>query len=95
MPKIRFLNSNMELEVPDNTSILEAALAHDIEIDNDCGANGVCGTCQVHIEHGLKNLSEMTDGERELLEMTDYVPDKSRLACQTRVFGDIVLTIPQ
>lgn len=95
MPKIRILNNNMELEVSENTSILEAALDHDIDIDNDCGANGVCGTCQVHIENGLNNLSEMTDGERELLEMTDYIPNKSRLACQTRVFGDIVLKIPQ
>lgn len=94
MPKIHFLNSNVEIEVDDNTSILEAALENGIDLDNVCGANGVCGTCQVHIEYGHDNLSPITAEEQELLEMTEFIPGKSRLACQTRVFGDIGLTIP-
>lgn len=95
MPIITFLNRNMEIEVAENTSILEAALDHDIDLDNDCGANGVCGTCQIHVEDGHDNLNDMSDDERELLEMTEYIPNKSRLACQARVFGDIVVTIPE
>jgi 2Fe-2S ferredoxin len=95
MPNIHFRNNDRKIEVDEGTSILEAALDHDVDIDNDCGANGVCGTCQVHIEEGHENLSAMTDEERQLLEMTDSIPNKSRLACQARIFGNIALTIPE
>ncbi len=94
MPKIKILNNNMEIEVAEGTSILEAMLDNDVDINNDCGANGVCGTCQVHIEDGHDHLSEMSAEELELLEMTEYTPGKSRLACQTRIYGDVELTIP-
>ncbi|MBN2227354.1 MAG: (2Fe-2S)-binding protein [candidate division Zixibacteria bacterium] len=95
MPKILFVNSDTEVEVAEGTTILEAALDNGIDIDNDCGANGVCGTCHVYIDCGIDRVSPKEGDEADLLETVDKLTDRSRLACQTRVLGDITVTIPK
>ncbi len=95
MPKILFLNTDTEVEVSEGTTILEAALDNGIDIDNDCGANGVCGTCHVYIDRGIDQVSPRESDEADLLETVDKPTERSRLACQTRVLGDIAVTIPK
>ncbi len=94
MPKITFLDQNTEFDASDGDSILDIALANDIDIPTDCGGNAVCGTCHVHIEQGAENLSELTDDEEELLEDVNDRQPNSRLACQADIYGDIKITIP-
>lgn len=94
MPKIIFLNNNSSFAITEDMTILEAALELDMEINNDCGANGVCGTCCVHIENGREFLNDISEEEIELLEMFGHQPGSSRLACQTRTHGDVSVTIP-
>jgi len=95
MPKIMFQNTNTEVEVVEGTTILEAALDNNIDLDNDCGANGVCGTCHVYIDVGVDQVSPPESDEADLLESVEGLTERSRLACQTRVMGDITVTIPK
>ncbi|MBN2584426.1 MAG: 2Fe-2S iron-sulfur cluster binding domain-containing protein [Planctomycetes bacterium] len=75
-------------------SLLDIALAHEVEIMHDCQGSGVCGTCCVLVEQGAANLSPKSEGESDTLEsMTDNDP-AARLACQAVVRGDVVVRIP-
>jgi ferredoxin len=69
----------------------------------NCKGLGMCGTCRVLISKGIENTNKLT--RREKLKFTTPIPtpfpdpipclayigheDTMRLACMTRVFGDI------
>jgi ferredoxin len=56
----------------------------------NCRGHGSCGTCAVAIEG---ETSERTRRERLRLAAPPHDPDSElRLACQTRVEGDLVVT---
>jgi ferredoxin len=56
----------------------------------NCFGHGSCGTCAVEIEG---NVSEPTVRERARLSVPPHDPDDGlRLACQTRVLGDLSVT---
>ena len=95
MPKITFTNNNLTAEVPDESTILDAALEKGREIEHDCGGNGVCGTCHVIIIDGMENLSARDGDEEDLLRDVEALADNARLACQAHIFGDITVTIPE
>lgn len=56
----------------------------------NCGGVGTCGTCAVEIEG---EVGEPTTRERARLSVPPHDPDDGlRLACQTRVLGDLEVT---
>ncbi len=85
-------------------SIREASIEIGEGIEGPCGGKGACGKCRVKILDGfferfgidsnLKNLSPINSREKEFLNPEDE-KDGFRLACQTRVFGDIVVFVPE
>jgi len=95
MPKITFTNTNQTFEVEEGSTILEAAKDHHVPIDSACGGLGACSTCHVHVLNGMENLSEMTEEEEDRLDTAEGVTLQSRLACQSRIHGDVVVEIPQ
>ncbi|SKC77117.1 ASKHA domain-containing protein [Maledivibacter halophilus] len=56
-----------------------------VMLDMPCGGNHTCGKCKIRVSG---NLSPMTEGERKLLTKEE-VEDNIRLACFTKVLGDI------
>jgi 2Fe-2S ferredoxin len=95
MPKIRFLPLDVEVEVAEGTTILDAALDNDIKIDHNCGGNCACSTCHVIIESGYDTLKDMTEDEEDMLDEAEGLTDLSRLACQCPVVSDLVVRIPE
>lgn len=58
-----------------------------------CGGNGTCRTCVMVVEAGAENCSPIGDLEAEGLDALKEAKDgMHRLACQTRVVGDVVVT---
>ena len=95
MRRIRFLPIDITVEVPEGTSILDAALDHVIRIDHNCGGNCACSTCHVIINEGYDTLAAPTEDEEDMLDEAENLTDTSRLACQCRVTKDLVVTIPE
>lgn len=95
MPKILFLPLNQEVEIPEGTTILDAALDNNIKIDHNCGGNCACSTCHIIVEEGFDTLSEVTEDEEDMLDEAEELTDTSRLACQCRVKADLVVRIPE
>jgi class 3 adenylate cyclase/hemoglobin-like flavoprotein len=57
---------------------------------SECGGHARCTTCRVRCLDGLANLSPRTDAERIIAEARRWDPF-TRLACQTRVHGDVIV----
>jgi 2Fe-2S ferredoxin len=93
MPKVTI--DGKEVHVPPGTTILDAALDNDIELTHNCGGNCACSTCHVIIEEGMENLSEMSEDEEDMLDTAPGLTLESRLACQSKVSGDVVVKIPK
>lgn len=75
-------------------SILDAALDNDIQLTHDCGGNCTCSTCHVVILEGMEHLSPKDEAEQDQLEMAEGLTLTSRLSCQSRIFGDVTLIVP-
>lgn len=93
MPKITFLPMNKSVEVKAGETILEGAIAHDIPLQHACGGFCACTTCHVIVKEGESFLSTAEEDEEERLDRATGVTLKSRLGCQAKVMGDVVVEI--
>jgi len=95
MPKITFLPLKKTVEVDPGTTVLEAALENDIDLEHNCGGVCACTTCHVIVRDGEEHLSEMEDAEDDRLSMAEGLTMHSRLGCQATVEnGDVTVEIP-
>ncbi|MBK7140691.1 MAG: 2Fe-2S iron-sulfur cluster binding domain-containing protein [bacterium] len=94
MPKVRFLPMDIEVEVPEGTAVLDAALNNNIQIDHNCGGNCACSTCHIIIEKGFDTLNPVSEDETDMLDEAEGLTDHSRLACQCKVKSDLIVRIP-
>ncbi|MBN95406.1 MAG: 2Fe-2S ferredoxin [Deltaproteobacteria bacterium] len=92
--KVTFLPLNKTVETTEGMSILETALAFDVDLEHACGGFCACTTCHVIIEENEDGLSEMQFDEEDKLDTCEGVTLRSRLGCQSRVEGDVVVRIP-
>ena len=103
---ITFLPENKVIEVdPQNRptsgtglpgSILDIALASDIDIDHACGGVCACSTCHILVQSGFDTCNETTEEEDDQLEKAPGLTSRSRLACQCIPNGseNVVVQIP-
>lgn len=94
MPKIHWPQFQRTIEVPAGTTLLDAALDHEIPLEHACGGFCACTTCHVHIESGLSSCSSMEEDEKERIASVDLVTEQSRLGCQTKILDDVTVIIP-
>lgn len=74
---------------PDST-VLEAMLNAKINHTHVCGGNARCSTCRIYIMDGLSNCLPRNEKEKRLAENLGF-PQNIRLACQTRINGNITI----
>lgn len=87
MPKVHFQSpfDDVSVEVPEGTSILEAAEKVGARVGHVCGGVCACSTCHVYIKQGEASLSDQDDPEMDRLDMAFDVRPNSRLSCQALV----------
>jgi ferredoxin, 2Fe-2S len=73
---------NITLEGIVGESLLEVALANDIELQHNCGGVCGCSTCHVYIEKGMDSLPDISDREEDYIDRAINPKINSRLACQ-------------
>jgi len=89
MAHIEFSNEAAFEETDLSLSLLEMSLKRGIPHIHACGGNARCSTCRVILLQGLENVLPRNSAEQLLAEKKGLEPD-IRLACQTRVTGDVV-----
>ena len=79
------------LEVPEGTTLLEAARQAGVWLDSACGGEGSCGKCKVIVRLGSPHgeASPPAGGLTPQERAEGYVR-----ACQSRVQGDLVVEVP-
>jgi len=90
MPKVKFSPQDKDIEIADGTTILTAAQAAGVYINNLCGGNGVCGKCRVQVINSRIHADMHSMSFLSKQEITEGYA----LACQTRVDGDMKIIIP-
>jgi ferredoxin, 2Fe-2S len=88
MPKVRFEPDGIEVQVPEGTSILEAARQTDAHMGSACGGVCACSTCHVYVKEGLSDLSEVSDREEDIMDKAFDVRPSSRLGCQSKMLQE-------
>jgi uncharacterized 2Fe-2S/4Fe-4S cluster protein (DUF4445 family) len=85
---IKFLPHNREIKVDDGETLIRAAMDAGVHINASCGGEGVCGKCRVMLESG-----EVEGGISDRLSPADREKGY-RLACLSRITGDVVVRVP-
>ena len=91
MTTIAFVGEDKAMTVVDAAmTILDVSIAHKVPHVHACGGHGRCTTCRVRICGGIENVSARTPREIEVADALHW-DQFTRLACQTRVCGDVSL----
>ena len=86
---VHFLPADEKVDVVRGDTLLDIAMDAGIHINAACGGEGACGKCRVIIKSG-----EVTSKESSAISSEDYAKGY-RLACQTRIEGDIEVFVPE
>ncbi len=101
MPTITFANEKKEIQVPEGANLRKEALRAGVQLYPgvhkvvNCHGFGQCGACRVLVTKGMENTSAKGIMESARLAVSlAYIGNEQtmRLACQTRVKGDITVT---
>ncbi|MHB8104904.1 MAG: 2Fe-2S iron-sulfur cluster-binding protein, partial [Dehalococcoidales bacterium] len=101
---IVFQPSGLRGKVADGTTILNAARHLGASLESICGGKGVCGKCKVRIEegnyakYGIQSSVAVTSTRDEVNAKflnKQQLKQNYRLACQTRIHGDVVVFVPE
>ena len=96
LPHPEICPEGAELQVTPGTSICEALLDNDIEIEHACDMSCACTTCHVVVREGFDSLGEMDENEEDLLDRAWGLEPNSRLSCQAIVSQqDLIVEIPR
>jgi class 3 adenylate cyclase/hemoglobin-like flavoprotein len=76
------------IQADDGQTLLDASIANRIPHHHQCGARARCTTCRVRILDGLAHVSARTPLEERVASERGW-DEFTRLACQTRIFGDV------
>ncbi len=90
MIRITFENDkqvNIE-ESETDKSLLQISLDAGIPHTHACGGNARCSTCRVLVQEGAEHLLPRNEKETSLSHRKGF-PENVRLACQTKINGDI------
>lgn len=100
MPTITFSDEKKEIQVPAGANLRTEALRAGVQLYPgvhrflNCHGFGQCGSCRVLVTKGMENTSRkgLLESARLAVSLAYIGNEKEmRLACQTRVNGDITV----
>lgn len=93
MATVRFLDQDVEVEVPVGSSILTAAQKVGAPEGSACGGVCACSTCHVYVESGAELLRPAEEDEEDILDKAFDVRMSSRLGCQAILEREGTVTV--
>ncbi|KPU99161.1 2Fe-2S ferredoxin [Variovorax paradoxus] len=95
-PHPEYCPQGAEITAPAGTSICEALLDNDINIEHACEMSCACTTCHVIVRAGGGSLNEAEEGEEDLLDRAWGLEPQSRLSCQAILAQEnVTIEIPK
>lgn len=88
--KIHLFREQKAVSCNDDQSVLEANLEAHIPHTHACGGQGKCSTCRISVMEGVKNCNSRNNAEQRIADKFNF-PLGIRLACQTKISGDITI----
>ena len=96
LPHADYCPEGAVLEASAGSTICEALLENDIEIEHACEMSCACTTCHVIVREGFESLDPSDENEDDLLDRAWGLTSKSRLSCQAIVGQqELVVEIPK
>ena len=92
LPHPQLCPQGAHIQALPGTTLCEALLDHDIEIEHACEKSCACTTCHVIVREGFVSLNEPEELEEDLLDKAWGLEPNSRLSCQA-VVGTTPLTV--
>ena len=92
--KVKFLPMNVEGTAEEGESILDVAERIGVDLPHNCGGVCACSTCHVIVKEGKEKLSPLHEEEEDRLDMAEDLTLNSRLGCQAKIYGDVVVALP-
>jgi 2Fe-2S ferredoxin len=92
LPHVELCPEGAVIDAAPGTSICDALLGSDIEIEHACEKSCACTTCHVVVREGFNSLEAAEDIEEDLLDKAWGLEPNSRLSCQALV-GQVPLVI--
>jgi uncharacterized 2Fe-2S/4Fe-4S cluster protein (DUF4445 family) len=86
--QVTFWPEGERVQVPLETTLLEAAKSAGVDLASSCGGDGLCGKCRVIVRQGNVTAQPTSLLTREEIRR-GYA-----LACETQVAGDVEVEIP-
>jgi ferredoxin len=86
--KVTLPNKEIEVESPQNSTLLALILKAGIPWKNRCSMRGTCAKCKFKVVEGCENLNPLTETE-ERLRFQKFLDKDERLACKVIAKGDI------
>lgn len=95
MPRITFEPDGKTVHVKKGLSVLQAARLHRVIIRTRCHGQASCLMCKVIVKDDRSVSGLSRPNHREELRLGQRLSEGYRLACQTIIQGDAVVTIPE
>jgi 2Fe-2S ferredoxin len=92
LPHVELCPDGAVIDAAPGTSICDALLGNEIEIEHACEKSCACTTCHVVIREGFNSLAAAEEIEEDLLDKAWGLEPNSRLGCQVLV-GQVPLVI--
>ncbi len=96
LPHVELCPDGAVIDAAPGTSICDALLGNEIDIEHACEKSCACTTCHVVVREGFESLGEAEELEEDLLDKAWGLEPKSRLSCQALVGSTpLVIEIPK
>lgn len=96
LPHPEICPEGAKFDAPAGTSVCDALLSHDVDIEHACEKSCACTTCHVHVREGLDSLEEADELEEDYLDKAWGLDPDSRLSCQAIIAdNDLLIEIPK
>ena len=96
LPHVELCPDGAVIDAAPGTSICDALLGNDIDIEHACEKSCACTTCHVVVREGFNSLADADETEEDLLDKAWGLEPNSRLSCQAILAQtDVVVEIPR
>ena len=87
-------HNDLKIQAGNQSSVLQLALDHKIQIEHSCGGFATCGTCRVYVEKDVEKLAPAEGLELEMALGRGFAANE-RLSCQILPCDGLIVKVPR